>query len=211
MSDRRQVLTAIGSGLLLAGVANVGRAQRASQATLARCGPTRHATAGPFYVSNAPLTTDINLQNAAGTPMRVSALVLGGPDQQTALAGATVELWHADSDGQYHPDDDGDISRYRTDEINLRGQSVCGTDGRTSFRSIVPAHYGNRRRHLHWRITAPGHPPLVTQTYWRDEKGTQYERGDPVDRDPEACRWVEFRDEDGTAVGEVVFVLAAAR
>ncbi len=215
MSDRRQVLTAIGSGLLLGGVGNVARAQspRAtpSNAAFASCGPTGSATAGPFYVRNAPLTTDINLQNAPGTPMRVSALVLGGLDQQTPLAGAAVELWHADSEGQYHPDDDGDISQYRRDEINLRGQSVCGTDGRTSFRSIVPAHYGNRRRHLHWRITAPGHRPLVTQTYWRDEKGSQYERTDPVDRDPEACRWVEFRDEDCTAVGEVVFVLAAAR
>ncbi|WP_332672938.1 dioxygenase family protein [Aromatoleum sp.] len=212
MSDRRQILTAIGSGLLLAGVTNAAGTQGASvRAALATCGPTGRATAGPFYVSNAPVTTDINLQNAAGTPLRVSALVLGGADARTPLAGATVELWHADSDGQYHPDDDGDISRYRRNEINLRGQAICGPDGRTSFRSIVPAHYGNRRRHLHWRITAPGHPPLVTQTYWRDEKGTPYERSDPIDRDPEECRWVEFRDEDGIAVGDIVFVLAAAR
>lgn len=211
MSDRRHILTAIGSGLLLAGFANLARAQLAPRRTLAaHCGPTGRATAGPFYVSNAPATTDINRQNAPGTPMQVSALVLGGPDQRTPLSGATVELWHADSDGHYHPEDDGDISRYPPEAINLRGQAVGGDDGRVAFRSIVPAHYGNRRRHLHWRVTAPGYPPLITQTYWRDEKGSRHEHSDPIDRGAEDCRWIAFRDDEGVATGEVVFVLTAA-
>lgn len=210
MTDRRYVLTALGSGLLLAGLRNVAAAD-ARSAPPKTCGPTGRATAGPFYVTNAPKTADINLLGAAGTPMQVSALVLGGADQRSPLSGAVVELWHCDNDGHYHPEDHGDLSQYRKDEINLRGQVVCGADGRASFRSIVPGRYGNRRRHLHWRITAPGHRPLITQTYWRDEKGSEVERADGVDRNPEDCRWVEFRSEGETAVGDVAFVLEPER
>jgi len=65
-------------------------------------------------------------------------------------------------------------------------------------------------RHLHWRIVADGHRALVTQTYWKDELGTARERRDPVDRDPEACRWIDFRTDQGAATGQVVFVLRPA-
>jgi protocatechuate 3,4-dioxygenase beta subunit len=213
MIDRRYVLTTFGAGLLLAGVGR-GFARTPGAVSCSAgdcsCGPTGPATAGPFYVSNAPATVNINLLNAPGTALEVAAIVLGGADGRSPLAGAKVELWHADSDGHYHPEADGDISRYRPDEINLRGQGVAGADGRLSFYSIVPGRYGNRRRHLHWRIGAAGHRTLVTQTYWRDEKDTPYERSDPVDRHAEDCRWIDFRTADAGVTGAVVFVLETA-
>lgn len=213
MTDRRTLITSLGAGLLLAA------GQRAFANTAAglclpadcvTCGPTGSATAGPFYVSNSPAAMDINLLRMPGMPMRVDGIVLGGRDGRSALAGARVELWHADSQGRYHPESSGDIARYRADQINLRGQVICDDGGRFTFTSIVPAHYGGRRRHLHWRIAADSHRPLVTQTYWKDELGTARERSDPVDRSPEACRWIEFTDEGGLASGQVVFVLRPA-
>lgn len=207
MTNRRSVLTSLGASLLLGAPALGALARPQSEAP---CGPTGRATAGPFYVRNAPTTMNINLLDAPGTPMQASGLVLGGPDGRQPLAGVTVELWHADSDGHYHPEDSGDIARYRAEEINLRGQVVSDRDGRFVFHSIVPGRYGNRRRHLHWRLVADGHQPLVTQTYWLDERGTAYERADPVDRDPEPCRWIDFRDNGVGKLGAVVFVLEAA-
>lgn len=211
MTNRRDLITTFGAGLLLAGIHPRGLAGEPAApcgpAACATCGPTGRATAGPFYVSDTPATMDINLLDAPGTPMELAGLVLGGADGQRPLAGARVELWHADRDGRYHPEDNGDIARFAPEEINLRGQVVADAEGRFRFHSIVPGRYGNRRRHLHWRLVADGHRPLVTQTYWLDEKGSRYERSDPVDRDAEDCRWLAFRTDGGTVRGEVVFVL----
>lgn len=202
MTDRRTLLAA-GAGLLLAG----GLPARTFARAPLQCGPTGSATAGPFYVADSPSTMEINLLRAPGTPLRVSGRVLGGPAGDRALAGARIELWHADADGRYHPEDDGDIARYRPEEINLRGQVVADAEGRFAFASIVPGRYGNRRRHLHWRLVADGHRALVTQTYWLEERGSAAERSDPVDRNPEDCRWIDFRAADGVTAGEVLFVL----
>lgn len=204
MIPRRTVLTTLGAGLLL------GSSGLRALAAPPHCGPTGRATAGPFYVGNTPTRMDINFLGAPGQLMEVGGFVLGGADHATPLAGVAVELWHADADGRYHPEDDGDITRYRAEEINLRGQVRTGADGGFAFRSVVPGHYGNRRRHLHWRVVAPGHRPLVTQTYWRDEKGSRHERTDPVDRDPEDCRWIAFAAAGDGVRGEVVFVLSPA-
>lgn len=211
MTSRRTLITSMSAGLLLAAAPRAfSRRTTAGECEpedCTTCGPTASSTAGPFYVSNTPLTSDINLLRAPGTPMKVAGIVLGGADGRRALAGARVELWHADSAGRYHPEGSGDTSRYRADEINLRGQVVAGVDGRFSFTSIVPAHYANRRRHLHWRVVADEHRTLVTQTYWRDELGTARERLDPIDHEPESCRWIDFQPEGATMTGAVVLVL----
>ena len=83
-------------------------------------------------------------------------------------------------------------------------------DGRYAFTSIVPGHYGDRRRHVHWKVVAPGHRALTTQSYWLDERGSPRDRGDSAERRVDACRWLDFRDEQGTAVGTFDIVLAKA-
>jgi len=174
------------------------------------CGPTARATEGPFYVSNVAAGVDINVARAPGQPMRIAGTVYA-EDGVTPVPRARVEIWHCDAQGDYHPSGNGDIARYRRGEINLRGTATTDDAGRFAFTSIVPGHYGNRRRHLHWKVEAPGHRPLTTQSYWLDERGTARERAD-LFADPrvEACRWVAFRDEQGTAVGVFDVVLAKA-
>ncbi|HEY0857404.1 MAG TPA: hypothetical protein VGE16_10115, partial [Albitalea sp.] len=170
------------------------------------CGPTAAATEGPFFVANAPEVVDINLGRAPGQPMRISGTVYG-EDGVTPVRRARVEIWHADAAGAYHPHGSGDISRYRRGEVNLRGVAFTDEQGRYGFTSIVPGHYGARRRHIHWKVSAPGQRALTTQSYWLDERGTERDRGDGVDRRVEACRWVEFRIDNGVAVGLFDIVL----
>ena len=181
---------------------------KALPAMAASCGVTAETTAGPFYVANAPTGVDINRLGANGTPMRIAGTVLGGG--RRALAGATVEVWHCDAAGDYHPDGSGDISRYPPDTVNLRGVGVTDAQGRFVFHSIVPGHYGNRRRHIHWKVAAQGHRPLTTQSYWLDERGTARERFDLVDRDTETCRWLRFETgADGLVSAHFEVVLSA--
>lgn len=204
MTTRRRILrqaTALG---LVAPVAEAlsqpGSACSPAPQCRKACGPTSSATEGPFYVRNAPMLVDINVGKSPGTPMRIGGTVFS-EDGTTPLKGAQVEIWHADGQGDYHPNGNGDIGGYRRGQINLRGSTRTDEQGRFAFTSIVPGRYGGRRRHIHWRITAPGHRDLTTQSYWIEERGTEIDRRDFTDRNPEACRWVKFNTEGGTAVG----------
>lgn len=198
---RRRVLGTLALSALAAGIS------RAYAQGSSLCGPTAPTTAGPFYVSGTPLLADINRLGASGTPMRVRGTVFGGDGTQP-LATAIVELWHCDAEGHYHPADQGGMADFADDAINLRGTAVSDAQGEYRFDSIVPGHYGNRRRHLHWRISAPGHRTLVTQSYWREERHTARESRDFVDRNTEDCRWVAFaRGADGRMEGRFDVVL----
>lgn len=176
----------------------------------AQCGITGEATEGPFYVANVPTGAQINTRRAAGTPMRVTGVVLAA-DGKTPLAGAKVELWHADNAGEYHPGGNGDFSRYRPEQINLRGTVIADAQGRFAFDSIVPGIYGSRRRHLHWKFSARGHRALTTQSYWANERNSAKALSDFVDRNSEACRWLDFRaGAGGLMTAEFTVMLAAA-
>jgi protocatechuate 3,4-dioxygenase beta subunit len=63
----------------------------------------------------------------------------------SALAGALVDLWHADSKGDY--DNKG---------FRLRGHVFTDDQGRFVFRAIMPGLYPGRTRHYHVKIQAAG-------------------------------------------------------
>jgi len=143
---------------------------------------TKGSIEGPFYVPGAPLL------GADGTlPMRadepgVSLDFEGqvrGVDGEP-IAGATVDLWHADSLGYY--------SQFAPalPEWNLRGVLKTGEDGRFVAHTMWPAPYqiphdGStgklieaagwhawRPAHLHVKVSAPGHQMITTQLYFTD-------------------------------------------
>jgi protocatechuate 3,4-dioxygenase beta subunit len=127
--------------------------------------PTVSAGRGPYYVSNTAELPDGNL-NFTGLPgelVRVTGHVYGGSDGHLGLAGARIEIWHADSTGSYHPNAPGDAADFRREDLALRGCVVTGLDGRYAFSSIFPGKYPGRCRHFHVRVSAPGHRPVSTQ------------------------------------------------
>ncbi len=131
----------------------------------ASCGLTVEATEGPYHVTGITelLNGNLNYTGLPGQALEVSGYVFDGIDDSKPLANAVVEIWHADSDGSYHPNGNGAASRYQPDEIALRGYVLTDSQGRYSFRTIYPGEYTGRTRHLHFRIAAPGKPDLVTQ------------------------------------------------
>jgi protocatechuate 3,4-dioxygenase beta subunit len=74
------------------------------------------------------------------------------------LAGAIVDLWHADEKGDY------DNSGFR-----YRGHVLTAADGSYRFQTIMPAVYSGRTRHYHVKVQGQGSRLLTTQLYFPDE------------------------------------------
>lgn len=157
------------------------------------CGYTDAATEGPFFIKNSPEAVNLNYTNLPGKAMKVSGVVFGDAEGKEVISNAKIEVWHCDSNGVYYPTGRGDISQYKESEIALRGYVITSAKGEYAFHSIVPGLYSGRRRHIHYKISAPGYHTLTTQSYWLDEKGTERERIDRTDRNTEECRYIDFK------------------
>jgi protocatechuate 3,4-dioxygenase beta subunit len=116
---------------------------------------TPSLTEGPFFSSGSPERTDIT-DGADGTALVLTGVVLG-TDCRTA-AGAKLDFWHADSNGDY------DNSGYR-----LRGHQFTDERGRYRLETIVPAIYPGRTRHIHVKVQPSGGSVLTTQLYFPGE------------------------------------------
>jgi protocatechuate 3,4-dioxygenase beta subunit len=172
-----------------------------------REGATETTVLGPFYVgehSPTPQGADIS-QGITGEPMFVRSRVTdlaGRP-----LAGAEIDVWHADDDGFY----DSQRPSYEAQGPSLRARFVTDADGRFSFRTILPCSYPiptdgpvgelitatkrhpMRPAHVHFLVKAQGFEPLVTHVVI---EGDQYLASDAVFgvKDELVAR-VERRDE----------------
>jgi protocatechuate 3,4-dioxygenase beta subunit len=133
---------------------------------------------GPFYRADAPwMPLGANLcRGGDGVPLAVAGTV-SGPDGEP-LAGAEVEVWHANAEGRYENQDPDNQP-----EHNLRGRFTADPQGRFHFRSIRPAGYAlpddgpvgqlarriglslDRPAHIHFAVTAPGYRRLVTSIF----------------------------------------------
>src|SRR5688572_3944388 len=69
--------------------------------------PTVRQTEGPFFKPNSPQRGDLREPGTTGRPVELSGLVL--TRRCRPVAGALVDIWHADDKGDY----DNSGSRYR--------------------------------------------------------------------------------------------------
>ena len=135
---------------------------------------------GPYYVPNAPQRawdgTIPMREDEPGTPLLFTGQVRAVDG--TALPGAIIELWHADSLGFYSQFAPG------LPEWNLRGVFVANDEGRFRIETMRPAPYqiptdgacgalidaagwhAWRPAHLHLKVSAPGHELITTQLYF---------------------------------------------
>jgi protocatechuate 3,4-dioxygenase beta subunit len=157
-ATRRRFLLAVGSLSAALGFCHDGEAQEL--APTPACGDEGAATLkqgeGPFFKPRSPERADLREQGGAGRPVELSGLVL--TRRCRPLAGAVVDLWHADDKGAY------DTAGFR-----YRGHVVTGGDGAFRFKTIMPALYTGRTRHYHFKVQAPGSRLLTTQLYFPNE------------------------------------------
>jgi catechol 1,2-dioxygenase len=139
-------------------------------------GGTPRTIEGPLYVAGAPLSKyEARLDDGHdnGTVLFMQGRVLDTAGEP--LAGAIVDVWHANTGGTYSYFDASQS------EFNLRRRIETDAEGRFRFRSIVPSGYGcppdgptqhlldqlgrhgQRPAHIHFFISAPNHRHLTTQ------------------------------------------------
>ena len=141
---------------------------------------TKGTVEGPYYLPNQPrLPARADLpcrRDEKGTPLLLMGQVRdleGRP-----LAGAELDIWHADADGYYSG------FAPHVPEGNLRGVVVADDEGRFEVRTVQPAPYqiptdgptgkmiaaagwhAWRPAHLHAMVRAAGHRTLTTQLYF---------------------------------------------
>lgn len=149
-----------------------------------RAGATETTVLGPFYVGEHRVTphgTDIS-ETLSGDRMFVQARVTdlaGRP-----LAGAAVDVWHADDEGFY----DSQRPAYASEGPSSRARFITDADGRFFFRTILPRSYpiptdgpvgemilkvqrhAMRPAHVHFLVDAKGYEPLVTHVFVGGDK-----------------------------------------
>lgn len=145
-------------------------------------GGTPRTIEGPLYVAGAPLVKgEARLDD--GTE-KGETLFMGGRVLDVdgkPVAGAIVEVWHADTKGNY--------STFAPSQspFNLRRSIQADDGGRYRFRSIMPSGYGvppggpteklldrlgrhgKRPAHIHFFVHAPGYRHLTTQINIKDD------------------------------------------
>ena len=150
--------------LVFAGLAGIAVT---TPAAAQQCRVTPRDQLGPFYSRGAPEQTELCASGSGGKErLVVSGRVLGADCK--SLAGALVEVWHADAKGDY-----SEFTRGKKDDpaCLLRASIPCDAEGRYRFNSIVPAEYPGRPRHIHYRVSHAGHATLVMQLYFGRERG----------------------------------------
>ena len=110
------------------------------------CPPTRPDMLGPFYEPNSPE------RSVTGRGLVITGRVASAKGC-APLPGAQLEWWSANPRGDY-------------DAEHRAAQRADGA-GRYRYETDFPGRYPGRPLHLHVRVTAPGHKPLVTQLYPR--------------------------------------------
>jgi catechol 1,2-dioxygenase len=131
---------------------------------------------GPLYVEGAPLVKgEARLDDGTekGEILFMSGRVLDVDGN--AVPRAIVEVWHADTKGNYSHFDPTQSA------FNLRRSIETDAEGRYRFRSIMPSGYGcppggpterllaqlgrhgSRPAHIHFFVSAPGYRHLTTQ------------------------------------------------
>jgi hydroxyquinol 1,2-dioxygenase len=147
-------------------------------------GATEQTVFGPFYlggVKTAEDETDISA-GVTGDPLFVKARVTGVDG--SVIVGATVDVWHADSEGFYDLQDPNWIP----EAMKLRAVFETDIEGSFSFRTILPCAYPiptdgpvgemlkatnrspMRPAHIHFMVSAPRYHKLITHVFVEGDK-----------------------------------------
>jgi len=119
--------------------------------------PTPSDSLGPYYRTGAPRREKISEPNQPGVPLLVTGRVFDTTGKPVTKA--VLEVFHADQNGEY------DMSGFR-----CRGEIPIAAAGAYRYETVMPAAYGGRAQHIHYRVSVPGQSGLITQLYFETDR-----------------------------------------
>jgi protocatechuate 3,4-dioxygenase beta subunit len=124
--------------------------------------PTDSYEEGPFYTPNTPLKTDFRRPGHRGRELVLRGLVTD--PECRPIAGAVLDLWHADENAAYDNVDH-----------DYRGHQFTAADGSFSLHTLLPPPYAFaglwRAPHIHAKVQGPRTSLLTTQVFFPDPSG----------------------------------------
>ena len=117
----------------------------------AELAPTPQTGIGVWYAPGAPATRELWRLGDPGDRLILRVRMLN--TEGVSVANALVELWHADSTGTVH------AKRYRA------GLST-GEDGSLEVSTVLPGYIWGPR-HVHFVVTHPDYPELITRIFFK--------------------------------------------
>jgi protocatechuate 3,4-dioxygenase beta subunit len=130
------------------------------------CRATEPMELGPYHRDGTPVRTILRREHEPGDKLTVRGIVRG-EDGCSALADVIVDVWQADASGRYDFQDDpapSSPAAYR-----MRGITLTDGGGHYAFETVLPGHYGERARHIHYLVQRSGYEPLITQLYFEGD------------------------------------------
>ena len=170
---------------------------------------TPRQTEGPFYPDHLPLDTDNDLlivndglTSAVGEVTHLSGRILDSKGDP--IRDALIEIWQVDNNGIYlHSGSDNHAARDKN--FQGFGRFLTGSSGEYYFRTIKPALYPGRTRHIHFAIKMKGREKWTTQCYVRGEPQNERDRvlNGVTDLKARESLIVDFRPIKESRIGEL--------
>lgn len=139
------------------------------------CAATPTETEGPFPTKSPTTLVQTNIVgDRTGVPFSIKIFITNRNNSCAALAGATVDIWHCDKDGNYseYGGTQMQSTNYTTYHF-LRGRQTTDANGLVQFTSIFPGWYSGRATHIHVHIyNSSGTSLLVTQIAFPEGTGS---------------------------------------
>ncbi len=136
-------------------------------------------TDGPFFVDARLHRSDLTAGTTRAGVVKGSPLLLNidlaavQPAGCQPVAGAHVDVWHADAGGDYSDVANGAGPSSTQGQMFLRGYQISDANGHVTFRTIYPGWYPGRTIHIHVKVrqfNAAGNTTseFSTQLYFDD-------------------------------------------
>jgi protocatechuate 3,4-dioxygenase beta subunit len=118
------------------------------------CNVSPRETRGPFPTKTPSEMVKSNItSDRKGIALLINLTVLDKTNNCKPLAGATIDIWHCDKDGNYSEYGDHPMQRNNfTTAHFLRGRQKADEHGRVSFLSVYPGWYHGRAPHIHLEV-----------------------------------------------------------